>query len=75
MEVIRDVILIKSVERRLGRALTAEEMEQVDLGEPLRIRFRDGHYETVQIPLLKFPYDLLSSPEMYQQEEDLLSAA
>ncbi len=56
---IRDVIYIKELEKRLGRSLLEEEMD----GNPFEVRFPDGHWETLCVPLLSFPYDLITKPE------------
>jgi hypothetical protein len=73
MEIIRDMLYVKSVERRLGRSLSEEEMD----GESHRVFLPNGNFEFVQVPLLNFPYDLLSKPEdMFMAEiEELLNAA
>lgn len=58
---IRDMLFVKNLERRLGRNLTEDELDQED---ELELRFPDGHREFVVIPRLVFPYDLLSAPEL-----------
>ena len=58
---IRDMIFVKNLERRLGRELTEQELS----GEEFEARFPDGHREFIQIPILEFPKELLSSPAFY----------
>ncbi len=65
MQLIRDMLYVKSVERQLMRALTEEEMN----GESFRAVFPDGHVEYLIVPLLHFPYDILTKPEDYYQNE------
>lgn len=61
MEQIRDMIFVKQLEHRLGRPLTEQEMS----GEEFEVEFADGHTEWHIVPILNFPYDLLSAPECY----------
>lgn len=61
MEQIRDMLYVNELERRLRRSLTDEEMN----GESFRAVFPDGHVEFLAVPMLEFPYDLLTKPEDY----------
>lgn len=65
MDQIRDMLYVKSVEKRLRRPLTDEEMS----GESYHTVFPDGHVEFIEVPQLKFPYDLLTKPEDYYRSE------
>jgi hypothetical protein len=65
MSQIRDMLYVKSIEKRLRRPLTDEEMD----GEECRVFFPDGHIEFIEVPHLEFPYDLLTKPEDYYQSE------
>ena len=56
-----DVIFVKRLERRLGRALT--EYELYDHDEPIAFCFPDGHIEQIEIPRLRFPQDVFSGLE------------
>lgn len=57
---IKDMLYVKNLERRLGRNLSSDELDEEDL----ELRFPDGHREWVTIPRLVFPDDLLSAPEL-----------
>lgn len=59
MELIRDMLYVKSLERRLRRRLTDEEMN----GETFRAIFPDGRVEFLAVPLIRFPHDLITRPE------------
>lgn len=56
-----DMIFVKRLERRLGRVLTEYELEDHD--EPLAFCFPNGHIETIQIPRLRFPHDVITTLE------------
>lgn len=73
MTQIMDVLYIKAVEKRLGRRLSEEEMD----GQPSMIYFPGGHYEKIQVPYLRFPYELMSQPEDVPEtyDESLLDVA
>lgn len=73
MEKIRDVLYIKSLEKHLGRPLTNDDLYE----DEFRIEFPDGRIEFYEIPMLVFPYDLLTKPEdLYVSElESLASVA
>jgi hypothetical protein len=70
---IRDMLYVNSVERRLGRPLTEEEMD----GDSRPIVFPGGRTEYIQVPILLFPYDLITNAEdlMRAEIEVLLNAA
>ncbi len=64
------MLYVKWAERRLNRSLTEDEMN----GEPFRAVFLDGHAEYLVVPMLVFPYDLLTKPEdFYISETDALA--
>lgn len=59
MTQIRDMLFVNSLERQLNRKLTPDEL----VGEEFKVKFPDGHVEWIQVPLLEFPFDLLTKPE------------
>lgn len=69
MEYIKDVLFIKTLEKRLGRRLTDEEVNAI---EPFQVTFKDGSVELVRIPLLPFPEYFITdyTYDYYRQEEN-----
>lgn len=65
---IRDMIYVNQLEKRLGRALTVEEIEIEEYEGVLELRFRDGHREFIVIPRLVFPDDLITRPGIIEEE-------
>lgn len=73
---IRDMLYVRSVERRLGRSFSEAELLECSEGEGARIRFPDGHYEWIIIPKLSFPWDLISLPkDLFESTTDQLSVS
>lgn len=64
---IRDPIFVKQLERRLGRKLEEEELEELSV-EAGDVRFPNGRIEYIKIPLMVFPDALLSAPECYNSD-------
>ncbi len=60
MSQIRDMLYVKNIERQLGRELTKDELNSE---EPFRVVLMTGDPLWVEIPVLSFPYDLLSKPQ------------
>lgn len=56
---LTDMIFVKRLERRLGRALTEFELEDND--EAVAFYFVDGHIEEISIPRLRFPHDVITT--------------
>ncbi len=55
---IRDMLFVNTIEKRLGRKLTEEEL---DSDEELELIFPTGRREYVYIPRLLFPDDVMST--------------
>lgn len=55
---IRDMLFVNTIEKRLGRKLTEEEL---DSDEALDLHFPNGRREYVVIPRLLFPDDVMST--------------
>ena len=64
MTQIKDVLYIKTLELRLRRRLNEDELD----GNPFLAKFPDGHWEELCVPYLKFPTDLLPTPDDYIDE-------
>ncbi len=71
MSQIRDMIFVSALEKHLGRALTEDEMD----GQPFDVRLPDGRYREYCVPMLTFPYDLISRPEDLTVYEMQLNAS
>ena len=56
-----DMIFVKRLERRLGRALTEFELDDHD--EPIAFYFPNGQIEQIQIPRLRFPDEVVAGLE------------
>jgi hypothetical protein len=54
MEYVRDVLQIKSIERRIGRKLSEDECD----GEPFLVQMPNGIYRMFRVHLIKFPWGL-----------------
>ena len=71
MEYIRDVIVVKAIEKNLGRLLTADEL---DSNEPFLAISVAGVGIWISVPTLIFPADLLQKHiGDYQANNDLFA--
>ncbi len=59
MSQIRDMLYVSDLEKHLGRSLTEDELD----GNPFDLRLPNGNWVTYCVPLLVFPYDLITKPE------------
>lgn len=59
MTYIRDMLYVNAVEKFLGRRLDEEELN----GEPFMVQLRNGGLISFQVPLLRFPWDVITRPE------------
>lgn len=62
---IKDMLMVKTIEREIGRSLSPDELDMADAGEPLDLKKPNGDWLTVQIKLYRMPYGLMTEePEM-----------
>ena len=66
MSQIRDMLYVNTLEKRLGRSLTLEEIYS---DEPFKVVLRNGFVEYHEIPVLKFPDELLTKIEDPNESE------
>lgn len=70
--IMLDMLFVKGLERRLGRSLTEQETNLARQGVSLYLKLTDIGWDYVQIPVLAFPYDLLSQPEDRWNEQPVV---
>lgn len=58
--IVVDVLLIKHVERLIGRKLDALDLEAVQYGEPIFVQDKQGKWMSFFVPLYRLPDDLFS---------------
>jgi hypothetical protein len=74
MYYIRDMLFVRSLERKLGRSLTEQELLEDEVRGEFYLELPNGRSEWITIERLSFPYDLLDRPSDSDISAELLAA-
>jgi hypothetical protein len=69
MNIIKDVLVIKQIEKQIKRKLDDLELLAIYLNEPIYFELDNGEFVTHFVPLYKIPDEMLNSDVTYYFEK------